>query len=55
LLSSSGTLIRFAVAMTLSYPDKEFDPEFGDPGKENTLADNIVETILRLQQKLFLR
>ena len=46
LLSNSNVLIRFAVTMTQSYPHKEFQAEFGDSGRENTLADNIVETIL---------
>jgi hypothetical protein len=55
LLSNSNVLILFAVTMTPSYSNKEFQPEFGDSGRENTLADNIVETILCLHQKLFLR
>jgi hypothetical protein len=46
LLSSSNVLIRFAVTVTQSYPDKEFHPEFGNSRRENTVADNIVETIL---------
>jgi hypothetical protein len=46
LLSNYNVLIRFAVTMTQSYSDKEFHSEFGGSGRENTLADNIVETIL---------
>jgi hypothetical protein len=46
LLSNSNVLILFAVTMTPSYSNKEFHSEFGDSGRENTLADNIVETIL---------
>jgi hypothetical protein len=46
LLSKPNVLIRFAVTITQSYSDKEVHSEFGDSGRENTLADNIVETIL---------
>jgi hypothetical protein len=46
LTSKYNALIRLAVTMTQSYSDKECHPEFGDSGMENTLADNIVETIL---------
>ncbi len=46
LLSNSNVLIGFAVTMTQSYPHKEFRAEFGNSGRENTLADNIVETTL---------
>ena len=55
LLSSSNVLIRFAVTVTQSYPDKEFHPVFRNSERENTVADNIVETTLGLHQKLFLR
>jgi hypothetical protein len=55
LLSNSNVLIRFAVTTTQSYPGKEFRAEFGGSGRENMLADNIVETSLCLHHKLFLR
>ena len=55
LLSNSNVLINFAVTMTRSYPHKEFHSELRDSGRENTLADNIVETTLGLHRKLFLR
>jgi hypothetical protein len=38
--------IHFAVTTTQSYPHEEFCAEFGDPRRGNTLADNIVETML---------
>jgi hypothetical protein len=38
--------IHFAVTPTQSYPHKKFCVEFGDPRRGNTLANNIVETIL---------
>jgi hypothetical protein len=44
LISKSNVLIRFAVTITQSYSDKEV--HIGDSGRENTLADNIVEKIL---------
>jgi hypothetical protein len=46
LLSNPNVLIRLAVTMRQSYSDKEFHSEFGDSERENTLADNIVVTIL---------
>jgi hypothetical protein len=47
--------IHFAVTTTQSYPHKEFCAQFGDPRRGNTLADDIVETILRLHPPFLLR
>jgi hypothetical protein len=46
LLLNFNVLIFFVIKVTLSYSDKEFHSEFGVSRRENTLADNIVETIL---------